>query len=85
MADVYYLPAVKKASNETALEFANRTKHDIALCGGLMDLAWDGGLKRSMVKLSDKEKGKKRFSQKTRLRKIVSEDDLNREESAVFG
>merc|ERR1711997_480893 len=52
-----------------------------------MDLAWDGGLKRSTVKLSDKEKGKKRFSQKARLRKIVSEDNLNREEdkTAVFG
>lgn len=84
VADVYYLPPVRKGAGESSLEFANRTKKDIALCGGLLDLAWDGGLKRSMVKSSDKEKGKKRFSQKARLRKIVSENVVDDEKETDY-
>ena len=35
--------------NEDAIEFANRVKHEIALKGGLVDLVWDGNLKRQQV------------------------------------
>ena len=35
---------------EDAIEFANRVKREIALKGGLVDLVWDGNLKRTGVK-----------------------------------
>jgi hypothetical protein len=35
--------------DESAIEFANRVKHAIAVKGGLVDLEWDGQLKRSKV------------------------------------
>ena len=34
---------------ESAIDFANRVKKAIALRGGLVDLEWDGQLKRSKV------------------------------------
>ncbi|KAH9415932.1 transferase [Dermatophagoides pteronyssinus] len=37
-------------SNENAIEFANRVKSEIARKGGLIDLEWDGQLKRLPVK-----------------------------------
>lgn len=35
--------------NENAVDFANRVKKEIAMRGGLVDLQWDGQLKRSRV------------------------------------
>lgn len=35
--------------NENAIDFANRVKKEIAMRGGLVDLQWDGELKRSRV------------------------------------
>lgn len=35
--------------NESAIDFANRVKKTIAVRGGMVDLEWDGGLKRSKV------------------------------------
>lgn len=35
--------------DEDAVEFAQRVKKEIALRGGLVDLDWDGGLKRQRV------------------------------------
>ena len=35
---------------EDAIEFANRVKREIAKKGGLVDLVWDGNLKRTGVK-----------------------------------
>ncbi len=35
--------------NESAIEFARRVKHAIAVKSGLVDLEWDGQLKRSKV------------------------------------
>ena len=34
---------------EDAIEFANRVKQEIARKGGLVDLLWDGNLKRNKV------------------------------------
>lgn len=41
---------------ESAVDFANRVKAEIAQKGGLIDLDWDGGLKRSPAKKEWKEK-----------------------------
>jgi len=48
--DVWYLPPMERLANESSAEFANRVKAVIARQGGLVDLAWDGQLKRSSVK-----------------------------------
>ena len=36
--------------NETSIEFAERVKHEIAKKGGLVELLWDGNLKRNKDK-----------------------------------
>ena len=38
--------------NETSIEFAERVKHEIAKKGGLVELLWDGNLKRNKVRMS---------------------------------
>ena len=35
--------------DEDAVEFANRVKRKIAMAGGLVDLVWDGNLKRQVL------------------------------------
>ena len=40
VCDVWYLPPVKRQENESAIQFANRVKADIARQGGLVDLIW---------------------------------------------
>ncbi|VDM09485.1 unnamed protein product [Wuchereria bancrofti] len=49
ICDVWYLEPMKKFPNENAIDFANRVKKEIAMRGGLVDLQWDGELKRSRV------------------------------------
>jgi len=50
VCDVYYLPPMTREPNESAIEFANRVKGEIANKGGLVELDWDGQLKRQKVK-----------------------------------
>jgi len=50
VCDVWYLPPMVKNEQEDAITFANRVKAEIARQGGLVDLMWDGNLKRSSVK-----------------------------------
>lgn len=52
---------------ETAIEFANRVKSEIAKRGGLVDLQWDGQLKRINVKEEWKERQQEKFSKKIKL------------------
>lgn len=40
VCDIWYLPPVTRREVETAIEFANRVKADIARQGGLVDLIW---------------------------------------------
>ncbi|VDN60507.1 unnamed protein product [Dracunculus medinensis] len=47
--DVWYLPAISRMDGESAIDFARRVKHTIAEKGGLVDLEWDGQLKRTKV------------------------------------
>ncbi|KAG8199540.1 hypothetical protein JTE90_009381 [Oedothorax gibbosus] len=50
VCDVWYLPPMTRQDDESAVEFANRVKAEIARKGGLVDLMWDGQLKRMKVK-----------------------------------
>ena len=64
VVDVWYLPPMEMAKvfrefignltgiyfqGETSIEFAERVKHEIAKKGGLVELLWDGNLKRNKV------------------------------------
>ncbi|KAK2910936.1 hypothetical protein Q8A67_003069 [Cirrhinus molitorella] len=62
VCNVWYLPPMTQKEGEDAVQFANRVKSTIAQRGGLVDLAWDGGLKRAKVKDSFKEQQQKKYS-----------------------
>uniref|UniRef100_A0A1A9W2I1 Phospholipid/glycerol acyltransferase domain-containing protein n=1 Tax=Glossina brevipalpis TaxID=37001 RepID=A0A1A9W2I1_9MUSC len=55
VCDVWYLPPMYRESQESAIDFANRVKGVIAKQGGLVDLVWDGQLKRMKPKKEWKE------------------------------
>lgn len=50
VCDIWYLPPMYKHEHESSIQFANRVKSQIASKGGLVDLNWDGQLKRQPVK-----------------------------------
>ncbi|XP_017487846.1 PREDICTED: ATP-dependent RNA helicase DDX19A-like, partial [Rhagoletis zephyria] len=50
VCDVWYLPPMTREEGESAIEFAARVKAEIATKGGLVELDWDGQLKRQKVK-----------------------------------
>ncbi|XP_039953262.1 glycerol-3-phosphate acyltransferase 4 isoform X1 [Bactrocera tryoni] len=50
VCDVWYLPPMYRQEGESAIDFANRVKSVIAKQGGLVDLVWDGQLKRMKPK-----------------------------------
>ena len=52
-----------RREGETAIAFANRVKAEIAKAGGLVDLQWDGQLKRQRVKPELVKQQQLRFSQ----------------------
>ncbi|XP_043915278.1 glycerol-3-phosphate acyltransferase 3 [Protopterus annectens] len=62
VCSVWYLPPVTRQEGEDAVHFANRVKSDIARQGGLVELSWDGGLKRAKVKDTFKEEQQKNYS-----------------------
>uniref|UniRef100_A0A674AR70 1-acylglycerol-3-phosphate O-acyltransferase 9, like n=1 Tax=Salmo trutta TaxID=8032 RepID=A0A674AR70_SALTR len=62
VCNVWYLPAMTQQEGEDAVQFANRVKSAIAHRGGLVDLSWDGGLKRAKVKDMFKEEQQKMYS-----------------------
>ncbi|XP_023124935.1 glycerol-3-phosphate acyltransferase 3-like [Amphiprion ocellaris] len=62
VCNVWYLPAMHQQEGEDAVQFANRVKSAIAHQGGLIDLQWDGGLKRAKVKETFKEQEQKKYS-----------------------
>eukprot|EP00064_Thunnus_orientalis_P012685 superscaffoldBa00001975_g12720 len=62
VCNVWYLPAMHQQEGEDAVQFANRVKSAIAHQGGLLDLQWDGGLKRAKVKESFKQEQQKQYS-----------------------
>ncbi|CAD7680320.1 glycerol-3-phosphate acyltransferase 4 isoform 1-T1 [Lycaon pictus] len=62
VCSVWYLPPMTRETDEDAVQFANRVKSAIARQGGLVDLLWDGGLKREKVKDTFKEEQQKLYS-----------------------
>lgn len=67
VCDVWYLPPMTKGSDEDAITFANRVKAEIARQGGLVDLMWDGNLKRSQVKSEWKGKQQQAFAERIKI------------------
>nr|XP_040054097.1 glycerol-3-phosphate acyltransferase 4-like isoform X2 [Gasterosteus aculeatus aculeatus]XP_040054098.1 glycerol-3-phosphate acyltransferase 4-like isoform X2 [Gasterosteus aculeatus aculeatus] len=63
VCSVWYLPPMNREEGEDAVQFANRVKAAIAAQGGLVDLIWDGGLKRAKVKDAFKEEQQKLYSE----------------------
>ncbi|EGT37522.1 hypothetical protein CAEBREN_18934 [Caenorhabditis brenneri] len=49
ICDVWYLPPMTRGDEEDSIGFAKRVKRAIAKKGGLIDLEWDGALKREKV------------------------------------
>ncbi|XP_076854906.1 glycerol-3-phosphate acyltransferase 3-like [Brachyhypopomus gauderio] len=62
VCNVWYLPPMSQQEGEDAVQFANRVKSAIAHQGGLVDLSWDGGLKRAKVKDTFKQEQQKIYS-----------------------
>nr|XP_033805820.1 glycerol-3-phosphate acyltransferase 4 [Geotrypetes seraphini]XP_033805821.1 glycerol-3-phosphate acyltransferase 4 [Geotrypetes seraphini]XP_033805822.1 glycerol-3-phosphate acyltransferase 4 [Geotrypetes seraphini] len=62
VCSVWYLPPMNRKDGEDAVVFANRVKSAIARQGGLVDMLWDGGLKRDRVKDVFKEEQQKLYS-----------------------
>lgn len=62
VCDVWYLPPMHRGDNETVVDFANRVKSVIAKKAGLVELVWDGQLKRMQAKLEWKEKQQENFA-----------------------
>ncbi|CAK1587900.1 unnamed protein product [Parnassius mnemosyne] len=64
VCDVWYLPPMHRDPNETAVDFANRVKAVVARRGGLVDLMWDGQLKRMKAKKEWRELQQEEFSKR---------------------
>ncbi|CAO1425592.1 unnamed protein product [Diamesa serratosioi] len=64
VCDVWYLPPMYREEGESAIDFANRVKSVIAKQGGLVDLVWDGQLKRMKPKKEWKEKQQEEFTKR---------------------
>merc|ERR1711899_526623 len=67
VCDVWYLPPMTRNPEEEAVTFANRVKAEIARQGGLVDLMWDGNLKRSQVKSEWKGKQQQAFAERIKI------------------
>ncbi|XP_070503039.1 glycerol-3-phosphate acyltransferase 3-like isoform X2 [Chironomus tepperi] len=64
VCDVWYLPPMYREEGESAIDFANRVKSVIAKQGGLIDLVWDGQLKRMKAKKEWKEIQQEKFAER---------------------
>lgn len=66
--DIYYLPPMERKPDETSVQFANRVKAAIANKMNVVNLSWDGGVKRSKPKPEWKALHQKLFAQKLKTR-----------------
>ncbi|XP_060553431.1 glycerol-3-phosphate acyltransferase 3-like [Ruditapes philippinarum] len=62
VVDVWYLPPMKRLDGEDSVSFASRVKAEIAIQGGLVDLEWDGQLKRMKAKETWKSSSQRDYS-----------------------
>ncbi|EFO82411.1 CRE-ACL-4 protein [Caenorhabditis remanei] len=80
ICNVWYLPPMTKRVGEDAVDFANRVKKEIANKGGLVDLEWDGGLKRAKVPpkmvAKQQERYANRLSRYTSVSEVVKHEDV---------
>lgn len=67
VCDVWYLKPMTRKEGETAVKFASRVKSEIACKGGLVDLMWDGQLKRMNVKAEWKARQQEEYSRLIKL------------------
>ncbi|XP_017764963.1 PREDICTED: glycerol-3-phosphate acyltransferase 3-like isoform X2 [Eufriesea mexicana] len=67
VCDVWYLPPMYRNEGESAIDFANRVKAVIARQGGLVDLQWDGQLKRMKPKKEWREKQQEELSKRLKV------------------
>ncbi|XP_044002691.1 glycerol-3-phosphate acyltransferase 3 isoform X3 [Aphidius gifuensis] len=67
VCDVWYLPPMYREEGESSIDFANRVKSVIARQGGLVDLQWDGQLKRMKPKKEWREKQQEEFSKRLKI------------------
>ncbi|XP_063909479.1 glycerol-3-phosphate acyltransferase 3 isoform X2 [Zophobas morio] len=67
VCDVWYLPPMQQNEGESAIDFANRVKSVIAKQGGLVDLVWDGQLKRTKPKKEWRERQQEEFSKRLKV------------------
>ncbi|KAL4231047.1 transferase [Mactra antiquata] len=67
VVDIWYLPPMKKQENEDAVQFSSRVKSEIARQGGLVDLEWDGQLKRMKAKEIWKSKSQQDYCRLLKL------------------
>uniref|UniRef100_A0A0N5ALF4 PlsC domain-containing protein n=1 Tax=Syphacia muris TaxID=451379 RepID=A0A0N5ALF4_9BILA len=73
ICNVWYLPPMTKKLEESGIEFANRVKREIAVRGGLVDLEWDGGLKRTKVPKKMLAEQQERYAKRLSRYKSCSE------------
>uniref|UniRef100_A0A915LL73 Uncharacterized protein n=1 Tax=Meloidogyne javanica TaxID=6303 RepID=A0A915LL73_MELJA len=73
ICNVWYLPAMHRNLDESAIEFANRVKKAIAVRGGLVDLEWDGQLKRYKVPAKMLDMQRERYYQRYQRYTSLSE------------
>ncbi|XP_054721188.1 glycerol-3-phosphate acyltransferase 3-like [Uloborus diversus] len=64
VCDVWYLPPMQLQKGESSIDFAKRVKAVISRQGGLVDLEWDGQLKRLQVRKEWKEFQQQEYSRK---------------------
>ncbi|CAG7833359.1 unnamed protein product [Allacma fusca] len=64
VCDVYYMPPMERRPGESSIDFAKRVKAEIAKKGGLIDLDWDGQLKRAPAKKEWKEQQQVQYAKK---------------------
>lgn len=86
VAEVYYLPKMKRKTDESSIAFAERCKKLIAQAGGLVDRVWDGQLKRTRVKPEQIELIRNDYSSivgdRIRHRTLITENKVIKDELA---
>ncbi|XP_015790232.1 glycerol-3-phosphate acyltransferase 3 [Tetranychus urticae] len=76
VCDVWYMKPMTREDHESAVDFANRVKKAIARRGGLVDLEWDGQLKRQRVKPELRAKVQSEYSRKLSTKKAPNPSEL---------
>ncbi|GMT06109.1 hypothetical protein PENTCL1PPCAC_28283, partial [Pristionchus entomophagus] len=79
--DVWYLPPMTRLEGEDSIAFARRVKKAIAKAGGLVDLEWDGALKREKVSAKlialQQKLYFERLSRRTSMCNDVTDEDMD--------